>query len=110
MLKKTIRSTIIVTIQFIVPTALILIFAPQLLNHAHQLNQVRAFFNTHQLQFLLAHICFYLVLFWLWTWLIKLSTTRLNSRPDEAQIKTAISARWYLITTMAFFELLTGWK
>jgi hypothetical protein len=110
MLNKTIRSTIIVTIQFIVPAALLLIFAPQLLNHTHQLNQARAFFNTHQLQFLLAHISFYLALFWIWPLLIKLISTRLNSKPDTTQINTAIKARWYLIAAMAFLELLAGWK
>ncbi len=110
MLNKTIRSTIIVTIQFIVPAALLLIFVPQFLNHTHQLNQARSFFKTHQLHFLLAHCSFYLALFWLWPLLIKLTITRLNSDPDTAQIKTAIQARWYLIAIMAFFELLTWWK
>ncbi len=110
MLNKTIRSTIIVTIQFIVPAALLLIFAPQLLRYSHQLNQVRAFFNTHQLQFLLAHVSFYMALFCLWPVFIKLIITRLNSSPDVAQIKTAITARWYLIAAMAFFELLAWWK
>lgn len=110
MLNRTIRSTIIVTIQFIVPAVLLLIFVPQLLNHTHQLNQARTFFNTHQLQFLLAHISFYLALFWIWPLLIKLIITRLKSNPDLAQIKTAITTRWYLIAAMAFFELLAWWK
>ena len=110
MLNKTIRSTIIVTIQFIVPATLLLIFAPQLLNHTHQLNQARAFFNTHQLHFFLAHCSFYLALFALWPLLINLIMTRMNSAPDKTQIKSAIQARWYLIAVMAFFELLTWWK
>jgi len=110
MLNKTIRSTIIVTIQFIIPAALLLIFAPQLLNHTQQLNQARAFFNTHQLQFLLTHCCFYLALFWIWPQLVKLAITRSGSEPEVTQIKTAITARWYLIAVMAFFELLTFWK
>ena len=110
MLNKTIRSTIIVTIQFIVPAVLLLIFVPQLLNHTYQLSQARAFFSTHQLHFLLAHIGFYLALFWIWPLLIKLIITRLNSEPDTTQIKTAITARWYLIAAMAFFELLAWWK
>lgn len=110
MLNKTIRSTIIVMIQFIVPATLLLIITPKLLNHTHQLNHALDFFNKHQLQFLLAHCTFYLALFWLWPQLIKLATTRLNREPNAAQIKSAISARWYLITTMALFELLTWWK
>ena len=89
---------------------LLFIIAPQLINHTHQLNQARAFFNTHQLHFLWVHVCFYLALLGLWPWLIKLLITRLNSDPDPSQIKTAISARWYLITAMAFLELLGWWK
>lgn len=110
MLNKTIRSTIIVTIQFILPAILLLILAPNLLNHTHQLHHARDFFNKNQIHFLMAHCSFYLALFWIWPRLIKLITTRLNSEPDAEQIKTAISARWYLITIMAFFELLAWWK
>jgi hypothetical protein len=110
MLNKTIRSTIIVTIQFIVPAALLLILAPQFLNHTHQLNHARDFINKHQLEFLLAHCSFYMALFWMWPMLIKIITARLNSAPDTTQIKTANFARWYLIAAMSFFELLTWWK
>ena len=106
MLNKTIRSTIIVTIQFIVPTMLILTITPQLLNHIPKLNHARAFFNTHHLHFLIAHFSFYLTLFWSWPLLIK----RISNNSDITLITTAISARWYLISTMAFLELLTYWK
>lgn len=109
MLNKTFRSTIIVTIQFIVPAMLLLIFAPQLLNHTHQLKAIHAFFNTHQLHFFLAHCCFYLALFALWPPLVNLIVTRINSASDIIQIKSAIQARWYLIAVMAFFELLIWW-
>ena len=110
MLNKMTRSTIIVTIQCIVPAVLLFIIAPQLLKHTQQLNQAHYFFNNHQLQFLLAHCGFYLTLFAIWPSLIKLITTRLNSPPDESALKVAISARWYLITAMAFLELLTRWN
>ena len=110
MLNKIIRSTIIVTIQCTVPAMLLFIIAPQFINHTHQLNQARDFFNTYQIHLLLAHLCFYLTLLGLWPWLIKLIITRTNSALNTTQIKTATSARWYLIAVMAFFELLTWWK
>ncbi len=110
MLNKTVRSIIIVTIQLIVPVTLLLILAPQIIDHTRQFNHVREFLNKHQLQFLLAHCSFYLALFLIWPHLINLTISRLNSEPDSARIKTATFARWYLIAAMAFFELLTFWK
>ena len=110
MLNKVIRSTIIVTIQFIVPAVLIFILAPQLLNHTHQLSSIRDFFNQHQLEFVLLHCGFYLGLFWIWPRLIRMIATSQSTNPDVTQIKSAISARWYLITIMVFFELLSWWK
>ena len=106
MLNKYVRSTIIVTFQFILPAMLLLILVPQCLNHTHQLSQAKAFFNAHHFQFLLAHSSFYLVLFLLWPLIIK----SLTNNPETQQIKIALSARWYLIAIMAFFELLVWWK
>ena len=110
MLTKTVRSIIIVTIQLIVPVILLLIIAPQIVDHTHQFRHLTEFFSRHQLHFFLAHCSFYLVLFLVWPHLIRLTITRANSEPDAAQIKTVTNARWYLIATMAFFELLTWWN
>ncbi len=110
MLNKTIRSIIIVTIQLIVPVSLLMIIAPQIVDHTNQFRHLTEFFNQHQHHFFLAHCSFYLALFLIWPHLIKLTITRLNSEPDAAIIKTAINTRWYLIAAMAFFELLAWWK
>lgn len=106
MLNKYLRSTIIVTFQFIVPAMLLFIVAPQCLTHAHQLSRAQAFFTTHQFQFLLAHSGFYLALYWLWPLIIR----SINNNPDQKQVKIALSARGYLIAIMAFLELLVWWK
>jgi hypothetical protein len=110
MLNKTVRSIIIVTIQLIVPVTLLLIIAPQIIGHSHQFDHLGAFLNNHQLQFLIAHCCFYLALFLIWPYLIKLVISRQSNEPNPASIKTATFARWYLIGAMAFFEFLTWWK
>ncbi len=106
MLNKTIRSTIIVTFQTLVPAILLFFIAPQVLKQANLLNQAEYFLNNYRLQFLIIHAGFYLVLFWCWPIVI----TLMNNTTDQNTLKTATSARWYLITAMAFFELLINWK
>ena len=106
MLNKTIRSTIIVTFQTLVPAILLFFIAPQVLKQTHLLNQAQYFLNNHRLQLLLIHSCFYMALFWCWPIVINL----MNNTTDKNTLKIATSARWYLITAMAFFELLINWK
>jgi len=110
MRNKFIRSTIIVLAQYVLPALLLLIITPQVMNHAGQLNQTQTFFKTHQAALLLAHGLFYLILFLLWPHVIKLIISRRDHFPDSATIKTATSARWYLLAAMVLFELLIYWK
>ena len=107
---KYLRSTIIVTIQCIVPAMLLFLIAPQLIHHSGELNQVQIFFKAHQGMLFIAHNLFYLSLFFLWPQVINLTVSRKNHAPDTNQIKIALSARWYLLAAMAFFELLIFWS
>ena len=109
MRNKYLRATIIVTAQCILPVLLLLCIIPVLINHAHELNQLQKFIQAHQIALLLLHSLVYLSCFLLWPYLIKLIISHQNNRPDINQIKIAISARWYLLAAVAFFELLIYW-
>jgi hypothetical protein len=110
MLKKYIRSTIIVMIQLIVPVALLLILAPQLFQFHNGFNQANHFFLIHKTGFLITHIFVYLALFWLWPRIIRSYIKKSYSEITKEQIKVALSAKWYLLAAMAFFELLVWWR
>ena len=110
MLTKYIRSTIIVTIQVILPVVLLLLIAPQLLQFSHELNQASNFFLMHKIGFLLTHIIFYLALFWLWPRIIYFYIRRSTNEITPVQIQSALKAKWYLLSAMAFFEFLVWWR
>ncbi|HAU3626743.1 TPA: hypothetical protein F7136_04720 [Legionella pneumophila] len=110
MLKKYIRSTIIVMIQVILPVLLLLMIAPQLLQFSHEFNQASNFFITHKIGFLIIHIIFYLALFGLWRRIIYFYVKRSNIEITAEQVQTALKAKWYLLVAMAFFELMVWWK
>lgn len=109
MQNKYLRSTIIVTVQCIVPALLLLVIAPLLINHATELTQLQKFIEAHKIALLLIHGLFYLSIFSLWPYVIKRLTSRQNHCPDTTQIKIANSARWYLLAAIAFFEFLVYW-
>ena len=110
MLNKYIRLTIIVMIQIILPVMTILLLAPQLLKFNNELNQASHFLLTHRAGFLITHIIFYLALFWLWPKIIYSYVKRTNHETSPEQIQSALKAKWYLLSAMAFFELMVWWR
>lgn len=110
MLKKHIRSTIIVLFKCLVPVILLLLLAPLLLQFSQQINQFQHFFDTHQIGFHIFHGLFYLAIYWLWPRLIHAHIRHNKNDITTDQIRTAQNARWYLLAAMAFFELLTWWR
>lgn len=110
MLYKYIRSTIIVTIQLILPVALLLLLAPQLLQSYHGFNKAQQFFSIHKTGFLITHTLFYLALIRLWPIFIYAYITRSNLETTTEQMLSALKAKWYFIASLVFFELLVWWR
>lgn len=109
MLNKYIRLTIIVLIKFILPAVLLLLLVPQLLQFGNELNQIHRLLQAHQIEFLIAHNSFYLLLFWFWPRVINSIVNRNDFEISPAQIKSALRSRWYLLAAMVFFEVLVWW-
>lgn len=110
MQNKYLRSIIITFIQFLVPVLLLLILIPQLLSQADQIKQTQVFFKVHHFEFLIFHGLFYLLLVSLWPCLITQIAISRGLNADSCQIKTALSARWYLVFSMVLFELIFWWS
>lgn len=110
MLSKYVRSTIIVLIQVILPVGLVLILAPHLLQSQNGFNQAQHFFIIHKIGFLITHISLYIALFWLWPRIIYIYIKQINNESTPEQIQSALKAKWYLLITMAFFELMVWWR
>lgn len=110
MLNKYLRSTIIVTVQAILPVVLLLLLAPVLLQFNNEFNQANHFLLIHKTGFLIGHLLLYIVLIYTWpiiiNWYIKRHTHEINSE----QIQSALRIKWYLLGAMAFFELLFWWR
>lgn len=102
-----VRSTIIIMIQIIVPVLLVLTLIPTLLSHTEQLHKIQQFFETWQSGFLFIHGLFYLILFLLWPRIVRQMA---SNELDEHQLKTALSARWYLVTSLILIEILIMWR
>lgn len=110
MQNKYLRSTIIVTVQCILPALLLFIIAPLLINHTAGLIQLQRYIQDHQIALLLTHGLFYLTTFCIWPHFIKRIISRQNDCPDTTRIKIATSARWYLVAAIVFFECLVYWS
>lgn len=110
MLKKYICSTIIVMTQTILPVMLLLVLAPKLLQFNHEFNAASCFFLIHKTGFLITHIIFYLVFFWLWPKIIYFYIGFNKSEISTEQVQFALKAKWYLLSAMIFFELLVWWR
>lgn len=108
MRNKYLRLAIITMIQCTLLVIVVWLFIPLLLNQGEQLNQTQTFFKTHQRGFLLSHLFFYTAFYWLWPLLIHWMSEKQTL--STQQIKTAISARSYLLITMVLLELLIGWR
>ncbi|KTD56738.1 hypothetical protein Lsan_2898 [Legionella santicrucis] len=110
MRNKYLRSTIIVMIQLILPLFGFLLFASQLLDHPQLINQLALDLKSHQSLFFIMRILFYMAFYFIWPVLInhQLAQKQLSVEPWQKQ--TAISARWYLLAMMLFFEILNYWR
>jgi len=108
MLKKYIRSTIIVTFKYLAPVLLLLLVAPMLLQFSQEMNQAQKFLSTHQSSFHILHGLFYILVYCLWPRLIHARSKENELTPEQIQI--ALNAKWYLLAAMAVFELLTWWR
>ena len=110
MLNKYLRSTIIVTVQAILPVALLLLLPPLLLQFNNEFNQANHFLLSHKMGFLIVHILLYIDLIYAWpiiiNWYIKRQTHEINTE----QFQSALRIKWYLLGAMAFFELLVWWR
>lgn len=109
MLNKTIHTTIIVITKYILPVVLLFLLAPQLVQWSPQLTQVNQFFHVHQVAFLLLHSLFYFALYWLWPRMIYVLVDRTAHDITQEQINSALTAKWYLLTALVFFEVLVSW-
>ncbi|KTD04429.1 hypothetical protein Lgee_0182 [Legionella geestiana] len=108
MLKKYIRSTIIVTFKYLMPVLLLLLLAPVLLQFSQEMNQAQKFLSTHQSGFHILHGLIYIFIYYLWPRLIHARSKECELTPEQIQI--ALNAKWYLLAAMAVFELLTWWR
>lgn len=110
MLNKRFYKSIIGISKFILPVVLLLLLAPQLIQFSSELGTINDFFKAHQIGFLLCHMLFYLALYWAWPKLITGMINRRRDELDEAQIKLALQAKYYLLAALIFFELLIWWR
>lgn len=106
MLKKYIKSFIIVLIQFIPPAILVVLIAQFLIQHPETAAHVRHFFIHFKGAFLLSHVVFYIGLFFLWPKVVLLISKRQNLEPTPEQLSKANQIRLYLIAILIFIELL----
>lgn len=110
MFKKYIRPFIIMTIQILLPGLLFLSLAPVLIHYRANLNQIQHFLSNHKIGFLLFHSIFYLALLFLWPIIIRIWVNQSPNDINPLQIKSALTARWYLFAGFLFFELLYWWR
>lgn len=109
MLNKYVRTTIIAITKYILPVALLLLLAPQLVQFSPQLTKANQFFHLHQVAFLLLHSLFYLALYWIWPRIIHALVDRSPHEITQEQLKSALNAKWYLLAGLVF-EVLVWWR
>ncbi|VEB35429.1 Uncharacterised protein [Legionella sainthelensi] len=101
MIKNYIRLTIIVLVQILLPIMVLLVLAPlfintKVINHLQQ--------PVFHPWFIVLHGLLYLSLILLWPKLVQ----RLHKQNpiNTEQLKTALKARWYLLTIFLFIDTL----
>ncbi|AOU64467.1 hypothetical protein [Legionella pneumophila] len=110
MLNKRFYKSIIGISKFILPVVLLLLLAPFLIQFSTELSTMNDFFKTHQIGFLICHTLFYLAFYWAWPKLITGIVNQRQHELDEAQIKLALQAKYYLLAALILFELLVWWR
>ncbi len=106
MLNKYLRASIIVLTKYILPAVLFLLLIPQLVQLNPQLTQANEFFHFHQTGFMLGHGVFYLALYCFWSRIISFLVQKSHNHITEEQLHFALNAKWYLLATLFFFEIL----
>lgn len=110
MLNNWFYKSIIGISKFILPVVLLLLLAPQLMRFSIEISSMNDFLKIHHVGFLLCHMLFYIALYWAWPKLITSMINRRQDELDEAQIKVALQAKYYLLAALIFFELLMWWR
>lgn len=110
MIKKSIRSTIILIAQFMTLALLTLLMAPLLLKKGAHLSQLHQFLFLHQSIFYIGHGLFYWALFIFWPPIVKKIANHQEKTPADIQINQAIHCRYYLIGTFLLIEALNVWR
>lgn len=107
MIKISIRSTIIVLIQCIIPIFALLLFVPWLIQ-TQPLAQWQQTLSDFKTKVLLLHGLFYLAIILLWpTFVLKLNPK--SELPPE-QLSTLLNARWYLLSIFLCIDALMFWS
>ena len=106
MLNKYAKYLIIGIIQLAGLGLLMLLIAPNLLKNTSSLHQWQDFFTRFQLVFFLSHSLFYIALYYSCPRICKCLANRQPEPTTVKQIKHAMQARYYLISTFLLFELL----
>ena len=106
MLKKYLKSSIIVLIQIAVLAVLAALLVPLLLSNTDSFNHSRTFFAHYKFVFLFIHGAFYLALYFLWPLWVRLLVNRNPNKVSLTQIEKALNARTYLVGALLTFELL----
>lgn len=104
MLKQYLRSSIIVTFQFVGIALLAILIVPLMLEKAAILSQLNHFLSQHKLLFCLSHGSFYFALYALWPRIVRLIANHQHTAPTLQQTHQAIHARCYLIATFVIVE------
>lgn len=110
MIKKSIRSTIILIAQFMTLALLTLLMAPLLFKKEAPLSQLHQFLSLHQSIFYIGHGLFYWALFLLWPTIVKKLANHQETTPADSQINQAVHSRYYLIGTCLLVEALNIWR
>lgn len=107
MLKKYIRSTIIVIMQSILPILALFIITPLLLQ-SNALNNVHKSLDGLNTWFLIFHGLFYFFLVLLWPKVVL--RYRAQNHLNAEQIKIALNIRWYLLGIFLLIDSLVLWR
>ena len=106
MLKKLFKNTIITLIQIVLLVFIGNMLGQYLLDNPENLKHWRDFFNNSKLWFLALHAGFYILLYLLWPYLLRLLFFKQMQTTAAVAIQKAITARVYLIALFILFELL----
>ena len=110
MLKKCLRSLIIVITQAILPMIALALLVPYFLKRTENLQKLQVFLNDWNLIFLSTHTLFYCFIFFMWPIFVKHLCRRRQIEVNTSELRQALSARWYLLSAFILLELLMLWR